>query len=244
MKDRTRRKWKRWLRKNRKYVMLGAGVVLLVALVVLAVNLYLQSDRVGHALKSKRYENVQMTITRETTTIEVDESGESIESTSEDVIKLQKDGTTYYENSNANEYYQYELDGKMFLLYYDDFYGIKAENGDWVEVLVAEEDSPLSFDFSIFENYKKSDFQKVEDYYVPKNDASELFLDITQVGDDSKYYSYDMKFYFEQGKLVKIVVSYNYAIEMEVITTYEFSYKDETITVPEADVKYEETKTE
>lgn len=217
------------------------SILALAFFIWLGVSLYLETDRVGDALKSKHYENVQLVITTETTAVSEDEEGEQVETVNEDIIELTKDGTTYYEKSDANEYYQYERDGELFLLYYDDFYGMKTDDGNWVEVSVKEEDSPIAFDFSLLDDYEKSDFQKVDDYYAVKEHMAELFADIMKIEDDSKYYGYDMKFYFSKGKLSKILISYDYAMETDVVRIYEFFYENDAITVPEADVKYGET---
>ena len=54
-----------------------------------------------------------------------------------------------------------------------------------------------------------------------------------------KYNNCDIEFYFENGKISKIVASYLYDNSMDIVQTYKFSYKDEAIKIPAATIKYD-----
>lgn len=270
---------KKTLSKEKKKIILWGAVALLVVIAVLAVSLYIKSDKVGKALDSSQYNRVQLTINQTVTFLDTedeeedasqsestdiygdntylgegeyyyDENGNLVtedeaegqeqqsNTTSQDICVLKKDGDVYYEKS-LGEYYQYDRDGESFILYYDDFYGINEENPDWIEVYAENYGSLQSFDFKIFDNYEKSDFKKEGDHYVPKEDVTDFFYEFLQIKQVEKYNNCDIEFYFENGKISKIVASYLYDNSMDIVQTYKFSYKDEAIKIPAATIKYD-----
>lgn len=170
-----------------------------------------------------------------------DESNQSQEQSnteSYDICILKKDGDVSYEKS-MGEFYKYSRDGKNFVLYYDDFYGINKDNPDWVEVYAENYSSMEIFDFKIFDNYEKSDFKKVDDYYVPKGDMTAFFHEFLKIVQVEKYQNCDIKFYFDNGRASKIVASYLYDENMDIVQTYKFTYRDEEIKIPAATIKYD-----
>ena len=270
---------KKTLSKEKKKIILWGAVALLVVIAVLAVSLYIKSDKVGKALDSSQYDRVQLTITQTVTYLDAkeeetddlqsentniygdntyfgdgeyyyDENGnlvtedetegqeEQSDTSTYDICVLKKDGDVFYEKS-LGEYYKYNRDGENYILYYDDFYGMNEENPDWVEVYAENYGSLQSFDFKILDNYEKSDFKKKGDRYVPKEDVTAFFYEFLQIKQVEKYNNCDIEFYFENGKISKIVASYLYDNSMDIVQTYKFSYKDEAIKIPVATIKYD-----
>ena len=212
------------------------AIVLLVMLIV-GVVLYLQSDRVGHALKSKNFRQVQLAVKQSITYLDdMEKTGEE-NAVTDTSYTLKKDGDTEHITGYL-EQYRYMRDGEEFVLVYDDFYESIGENGKWVEYRAGTYEGYKFFDFSVFENYQSSDFKKVEDYYIPKREVDAFFCEFFGIDEEEMYADCDMKFYFEKGKLSKLIVSHIYG-DIKVVMTYEFSYQKETIGVPEADVKYD-----
>ena len=212
------------------------AIVLLVMLIV-GVVLYLQSDRVGHALKSKNFRQVQLAVKQSITYLDdMEKTGEE-NAVTDTSYTLKKDGDTEHITGYL-EQYRYMRDGEEFGLGYDDFYESIGENGKWVEYRAGTYEGYKFFDFSVFENYQSSDFKKVEDYYIPKREVDAFFCEFFGIDEEEMYADCDMKFYFEKGKLSKLIVSHIYG-DIKVVMTYEFSYQKETIGVPEADVKYD-----
>ena len=270
---------KKTLSKEKKKIILWGAVALLVVIAVLAVSLYIKSDKVGKALDSSQYDRVQLTITQTVTYLDAkeeetddlqsentniygdntyfgdgeyyyDENGnlvtedetegqeEQSDTSTYDICVLKKDGDVFYEKS-LGEYYKYNRDGENYILYYDDFYGMNEENPDWVEVYAENYGSLQSFDFKILDNYEKSDFKKKGDRYVPKEDVTAFFYEFLQIKQVEKYNNCDIEFYFEKGKISKIIASYLYDSNMDIVQTYKFSYKDEAIKIPAATIKYD-----
>ena len=270
---------KKTLSKEKKKIILWGAVALLVVIAVLAVSLYIKSDKVGKALDSSQYDRVQLTITQTVTYLDAkeeetddlqsentniygdntyfgdgeyyyDENGnlvtedetegqeEQSDTSTYDICVLKKDGDVFYEKS-LGEYYKYNRDGENYILYYDDFYGMNEENPDWVEVYAENYGSLQSFDFKILDNYEKSDFKKKGDRYVPKEDVTAFFYEFLQIKQVEKYNNCDIEFYFEKGKISKIIASYLYDSNMDIVQTYKFSYKDEAIKIPVATIKYD-----
>ena len=169
---------------------------------------------------------------------EEETSEEPSNTSTSDICVLKKDGDVLYEKSQG-EFYRYNRDGESFVLYYNDFGGMNKDNPDWVEVY-AENYSDISyFDFSILENYEKSDFKKTQDYYLPKGDVNTFFFEFLGISQVEKYNNCDIKFYFENGKISKIVASCLYDNSMDIVWTYKFSYKNEAIKIPDATIKYD-----
>lgn len=169
---------------------------------------------------------------------EVETEQEQSNTSTYDICVLKKDGDVFYEKS-LGEYYRYDRDGESFILYYDDFYGMNEDNPDWIEVYAENYGNVSSFDFKILDNYEKSDFKKVDDYYVPKEDTTAFFLEFLGIVQVEKYNNCDIKFYFENGKISKIIASCLYDEDMDMVQTYKFSYKDEKVKIPKATIKYD-----
>ena len=248
--------------KSKKFY-LYVGIALAFIIAVIFVCLYINSDKLDKALDIKRNERFQITSTMSFTDLNqqpaeeeyygdevyYDENGNIVEDTeelgpTEDVHELgtiKFDGDTVY--NSYGEYYTYTRDGERFVLYYyEDIlsnFGSNKKGGEWIEVYAENYSNALSFDVDVLYNYKKSDFKKVDDYYVPKEDMQSVFFEVLQIHQTENYADCDIKFYFDNGKLEKIVAEYIYQDSMEVVQTYNFTYNDEKIEVPTADKKYD-----
>ena len=150
----------------------------------------------------------------------------------DDICVMKKDGDTIYEEGLGGKYYRYSRDGHKYILYYDDFYGIKADNGDWIEVDADNYGLAPVFDFSVLDGIKKSDLKKTSDGYVPKSDTEDIFFKVLQIQNKEKYTNCNIKFYFKQGKITKISATYIYSNSYDITQNYKFTYKDEEIKVP------------
>ncbi len=258
--------------KRGKLILYASGAALvLIAAVILAVSV--NSDRVGTALdsKSKNYERVQVKVTQSLENLSDDSSytsdytestqtgiydsdtgnqsaSPSVSSTEpEEISVMKKDGNVYYEEGLSGKCYYYSRSNKNYVMYYDDFYGINADNGKWTEVSADNYNLAPSFDFSVLDKVKSSELKKKNGYYIPKKQDSTLFYDLLGIKNKDYYSEYDIKLYIEKGKLKKIETEYvfNYSAagsEIGTVTSfkakqnYEFTYYDEKITVPKADV--------
>ena len=179
-------------------------------------------------------------------------SGNSADTADEpqEISVLKKDGDVYYEEGLSGKCYYYKRDGKDYVMYYDDFYGINKDNGEWTEVSADNYSITMSFDFSVLDKIKKSDLKKSGDYYVPKKDAEQLFFDVLKIQNKQYYSDCNIKFRFEKGKISEITADYIFKYtgtssesegnEYTAKLVYTFSYNDEEIKIPEADVKNEE----
>lgn len=150
----------------------------------------------------------------------------------DEICVMKKDGDTIYEEGLGGKYYRYNRDGHKYILYYDDFYGIKADNGDWVEMDADNYGLAPVFDFSVLDGIKKSDLKKTSDGYVPKSDTEDIFFKVLQIQNKEKYTNSNIKFYFKQGKITKISATYIYSNSYDITQNYKFTYKDEEIKVP------------
>ena len=150
----------------------------------------------------------------------------------DEICVMKKDGDTIYEEGLGGKYYRYSRDGHKYILYYDDFYGIKADNGDWVEIDADNYGLAPVFDFSVLDGIKKSDLKKTSDGYVPKSDTEDIFFKVLQIQNKEKYTNSNIKFYFKQGKITKISATYIYSNSYDITQNYKFTYKDEEIKVP------------
>lgn len=150
----------------------------------------------------------------------------------DEICVMKKDGDTIYEEGLGGKYYRYSRDGHKYILYYDDFYGIKADNGDWVEMDADNYGLAPVFDFSVLDGIKKSDLKKTSDGYVPKSDTEDIFFKVLQIQNKEKYTNSNIKFYFKQGKITKISATYIYSNSYDITQNYKFTYKDEEIKVP------------
>lgn len=261
-----------WASKRGK-IILCATIAALVLIIAAIVAVSLNSDRVGTALdpESKSYERVQVRVTQSLENLSDDSSYSSDYTNStitdglssdtdsqsaasqtssaepEEISVMKKDGDVYYEEGLSGKCYYYSRDKKDYVLYYDDFYGINADNGKWTEVSADNYNIAPSFDFSVLDKVKSSELKKKDGYYVPKKEDSTLFYDLLGIKNKDYYSEYDIKIYIEKGKLKKIETEYvfNYSAsgsEIGTVTSfrakqnYEFSYDDEKITVPKADV--------
>ncbi len=167
-------------------------------------------------------------------------------STSYDICTIKVDDDILYEKGDYGQSYRFTRDGERFVIYYyEDFLAniMKEEGeeteGEWIEVYEQNYGTLSSFDFSVFDSYVESDFKKVEDYYVPKGNSDEIFFDFLRVKQFEKYANQDMKLYFENGKISKIIASYTYDGTMDIVQTYKFTYNNEKITIPTPDKKYD-----
>ena len=120
---------------------------------------------------------------------------------------------------------------------YDDFYNINQENGKWIEYLAEDYGEYGVFDFSVFNDYTRQDFKKVDNYYIPKGDLNIFYCDFFRIGEKDAYTDCEVKFYFEKGKVTKIVADCLYGGELDMTWTYEFTYDIQDIQIPEADVR-------
>lgn len=150
----------------------------------------------------------------------------------DEICVMKKDGDTIYEEGLGGKYYRYSRDGHKYILYYDDFYGIKADNGDWIEMDADNYGLAPVFDFSVLDGIKKSDLKKTSDGYVPKSDTEDIFFKVLQIQNKEKYTNSNIKFYFKQGKITKISATYIYSNSYDITQNYKFTYKDEEIKVP------------
>lgn len=150
----------------------------------------------------------------------------------DEICVMKKDGDTIYEDGFGGKYYRYSRDGHNYILYYDDFYGINADNGDWIEMDADNYGLAPIFDFSVLDGIKKSDLKKTSDGYVPKSDTEDIFFKVLQIQNKENYTNCNIKFYFKQGKITKISATYIYSDSYDVTQNYKFTYKDEEIKVP------------
>ena len=173
-------------------------------------------------------ENGSMVTDGTDTSSQTDESYEP----EEELCVMKKDGDVIYEEGFGGKYYRYSRDGHKYILYYDDFYGIKADDGDWIEIDADNYGLAPVFDFSVLDEIKKSDLEKTSDGYVPKTDTEEVFFKVLQIQNKENYTNCNIKFYFKQGKITKISATYIYSDSYDVTQNYKFTYKDEEIKVP------------
>lgn len=166
--------------------------------------------------------------------------------TTYDVSTIRFDGDTIHEKSDLGETYYFTRDGQRFVIYYyeDLLTSIKREEGEdvkgeWIETPGESYGTLVSFDLKVLDAYVESDFKKVEDHYVPKGNVEEVFFDFLRIKQVENYTNTDIKFYFDNGKMSKIVAAYTYDDTMNIVQTYKFSYEDEKIVIPEADKKYD-----
>ena len=170
--------------KRGKLILYASGAALvLIAAVILVVNV--NSDRVGTALdsKSKNYERVQVKVTQSLENLSDDSSytsdytestqtgiydsdtgnqsaSPSVSSTEpEEISVMKKDGNVYYEEGLSGKCYYYSRSNKNYVMYYDDFYGINADNGKWTEVSADNYNLAPSFDFSVLDKVKSSELK-------------------------------------------------------------------------------------
>lgn len=163
-------------------------------------------------------------------------SEESSEPETTQVSVMKKDGDVYYEDGLSGKSYYYSRDGKNYILYYDDFYGIYADNGKWVEVETEDYSLSLTFDISVLEKITKSDLKKTDKGYVPKENADEVFYEILRIQNKENYQNCEIYFQFDNGKISEIKTVCIYQGEYEIIQTFEFTYEDDAIEIPEPDV--------
>ena len=163
-------------------------------------------------------------------------SEESDEPETTKVSVMKKDGDVYYEDGLSGESYYYNRDGQNYVLYYDDFYGIYADNGKWVESETEDFSLSLTFDFSVLENIEKSDLKKTDKGYVPKENADEFFYTILRIQNKENYQNCEVYIQFDNGKIAQIETVCVYQGEYEIVQTFDFTYKDESIEIPEPDV--------
>lgn len=167
-------------------------------------------------------------------------------STTYDISTIRFDGDTIHEKSDMGETYHFTRDGERFVVYYyeDLLTTIQREDGkdvkgEWIEAPETNYGNLVSFDLKVLDSYVESDFKKVEDYYVPKGNKEEVFFDFLRIKQVENYTNTDIKFYFENGKMSKIVAYYTYDDTMNIEQTYKFTYENEKIVIPEADKKYD-----
>lgn len=222
---------------NKKWFFI-LGAVLVVAIIMVGIVIWLNTDRVSGAFHSKQFKQVQLKVSQSVTYLNPTDTTLDGTSTSEEIYTLMKDGDTVHV-SGSFEQYQYVRDGKEYVLVLEDSYGLKGKKEEWVEYLAEDYGGWPFFDFSVFDNYKGRDLRKVEDYYVPKGNVDEAYYNFFQISQKELYENCAMKFYFEKGKLTKIVADCFFDGELNMTWTYEFRYEKETIEIPKADKQYE-----
>ena len=222
---------------KRVCVIIGAISVIAFTIVII---LYMKSYQVGKAFQKKNFKQVQLTITHTVTDIQTlygegstGEIDENQATYTEQLSNIRKNGTTLYEKNEFAEEYRYMRQGEQYILYaYNEPYDI--ETCKWIEVSVEERNPVSLFDFTVLEDYSAKDFVEVNDYYVPKGDVPAKLCEFIQVDSDEGYYDCDMKFYIEDGKLIKVVLSYIYKNKLDIERVYDFTYKSEDIEIPDA----------
>lgn len=226
------------IQKLNKKLFFILGAVLVVAIIMVGIVIWMNLGRVNAAFHSKRFEQVQLKVSQSVTYVNPTDTTYDGTSTNSDIYTLIKDGDTVHV-SGSFEQYQYVRDGKEYVLVLEDSYGLKEEKEEWVEYLAEDYGGWSFFDFSVFDNYKSWDLKKVEDYYVPKGNVDEAYYNFFQISQKELYENCAMKFYFEKGKLTKIVADCFFDGELNMTWTYEFRYEKETIEIPKADKQYE-----
>lgn len=247
---------------NKKKLMLSAMLVAVIITLLVAVTIWLRSDKLNVALTIKHFDNVQVKISQSVKKIEItnDTDGNSIESditdnkgeygniasketytndankqdTQKEVSVLKKHGNIIYEEGLGGKAYYYSRAGKELVMYYDDFYGIDEDNGTWTEVSAEEFNTAPSFDFNTLCDLNHGDFKKENNYYILKTQDDEVFYNILRVNNRDKYSACELKFWFSQGNLTRIIARYIYDNTYDVAQTYDFDYNNISLTIPKS----------
>ncbi|MBQ3817338.1 MAG: hypothetical protein II802_03605 [Clostridia bacterium] len=164
-----------------------------------------------------------------------DNSNSGTESTQ--TITLLKDGGVYYQDGISGKFYLYTRGDKNYMLYYDDFYGIKADNGEWKEEEIEDITYPLIFDVSVISDIDKSNLKKTSKGYAQKDENSDYFYKIFGIKSKEKYKNTEIYFNFDNGKLTSIETYCIYDDTFEIEQNLNFKYEDKQIKIPEPDVK-------
>lgn len=163
---------------------------------------------------------------------------EEDKNTTEYTITLKKDGDVYYEESLGGRRYYYPRNGKAYVLYYDDFYGIKKDDGDWVEAPAANYSISKSFDFDILKSIDRKKLHKQGSVYIPDMDYLDaLFFKLLNINENNynKYIVNSLSIEFEKGKIRQISASALYDNKYQMEETYSFTYNNTAIEVPQVD---------
>ena len=157
-------------------------------------------------------------------------------------LKIKKDGDILYLEGFEEKAYYYSKDGQKYILYYDDMYGMKKDNGDWVERAVDEYTAPLFFDFNLLKSIDTDRLNKSGKEYVPDEEyLTELFCLIMRIEEQNidNYTVDSLSLKFDKNKLRTIKATYIYNNQT---TEYlaEFTYNNTALKVPQVDRLYGE----
>ena len=165
------------------------------------------------------------------------------DNTTEYKITVKKDGTTYYENGTSGELYFYQRDGQDYVLYYDNYYGLKEEDGDWVEIPAGNYSLKKSFDIELLKSVDRERLQKSGDTYIPEIDyLEELFFTLLSIHENNRdnYVVNSLSISFDKDRIDQIAASYVYDSTFLVEQTYDFTYNNTKIELPQVDRVYGE----
>ena len=165
------------------------------------------------------------------------------DNTTEYKITVKKDGTTYYENGTSGELYFYQRDGQDYVLYYDNYYGLKEEDGDWVEIPAGNYSLKKSFDIELLKSVDRERLEKSGDHYIPDFDyLEELFFTLLSIHENNRenYVVNSLSISFDKDRMDQIAASYVYDSTFLVEQTYDFTYNNTKIELPQVDRVYGE----
>lgn len=157
-------------------------------------------------------------------------------------LVIKKDGDVLYLTGFEDKAYYYERDGQKYILYYDDMYGMKEDNGDWVERAVDEYDVLFYFDFNVLKSIDTNRLNKTGKEYVPDEDYMEELLCLIMRIDKqniNKYTVDTISFKFDKNKLRTIECIYIYN-NLTNKYTVEFTYNNTALELPQVDRIYGE----
>ena len=195
--------------KNHKKILLPTVAAFLVAVIVLVIVLssgrgvFNPNDKIYNRVQVHITQSIidqsYNTLTESETSSEASvsesnsESGESSDLTSSQEetqtqgseyetlaeLTMKKDGDVLYLTGFEDKAYYYQRDGQKYILYYDNMYGMKEDNGDWVERAVDEYDVPFFFDFNTLKSIDTGRLNKSGKEYVPDEEETDLHPVIT-----------------------------------------------------------------
>ena len=161
----------------------------------------------------------------------------------ENKITLKKDGDVYYENGTSGEMYFYKRDGQNYVMYYDDHYGMKKDDGEWVEVPAGNYSLKCSFDISLLKSVDRARLQKSGDVYIPQLDyLEELFFTLLSISENNRenYLVSSLSIAFDKDRISRIVASSVYKNDLLIEQTMDFTYNNTKIELPQVDRVYGE----
>ncbi len=196
-----------------KYVYIGLGAVILLAVLVTGVVFWAGKAKLGRALDASRYTNVRVVAWEQTVSVN-DGSTVDPENTDESYVPNLPEPIRIWTQVKDGD--NYDCDGPFGRVY-----------------CTGQDKTELYFDFEVLNSISPWNLEKTEAGYVCKEGSFDTLCSILGLTNRKNYTNCTLVFQFEGDRLSKIQMTYFYKLESYHVLEYNFEYVEQKVTMPE-----------